>query len=325
VRTVAVILVAVAPLASLGCSSGSDSSAPVTAADSTAAPVTPPVSLAGSVPASSVALPATDQDRCEDTPDPAEYPPDDLPVALRPCDIPSDLRVTPIREGAGRAAEEGDTLIVDYTGVLSETGALFDTTYQRDLPFDFVLGRGGVIAGWDEGLIGTSPGDVVKLDVPANLAYGANPPTNDIPPDAALTFVIEVRAVVAPTAAEGAPLDLLTTPSTGATVLGVVDNVVGEGPVVEAGDTAIVHMLLARGDNLEVVLNTWEQSDPLQVVIAEGQSLPGLIEGLQGATVGTRRVITIPPDQAFGPQGDPGLGLPAGVDVVVVAEIVGVY
>ena len=84
-------------------------------------------------------------------------------------------------------------------------------------------------------------------------------------------------------------------------------------------------MLLVRGDNLKVLLDTWKRSDPLQVVVAEGQSLPGLIEGIQGARVGGTRVLTLPPDLAFGPDGEPGLGLPAGQDLIVVAEVFGVY
>ncbi len=187
------------------------------------------------------------------------------------------------------------------------------------------MGRGGVIAGWEQGLAGSQAGTVVKLDVPADLAYGDAPPSDDIQPGDALTFMIEVRAVVSPVTEADAPLDLVVTPSTGATTLGVVDVTVGDGATVEPGDTAVFHMLLVRGDNLKVLLDTWQRKDPLQLVMAEGQGLPGLIEGLQGARVGGTRVLTMPPDLAFGPQGDPGLGLPAGTDLIVVAEVVGTY
>ena len=91
------------------------------------------------------------------------------------------------------------------------------------------------------------------------------------------------------------------------------------------GSVAVVHALLVRGDNLTVLLDTWERSDPLQIVMSDGQSLPGILTGLQGARVGTTRIITMPPDQAFGDAGEASLGLPAGVDLIVVAEVVGVY
>ena len=189
-----------------------------------------------------------------------------------------------------------------------------------------MLGRGGVIAGWEQGLAGTQAGAVVKLDVPADLAYGDAPPSDDIQPGDALTFMIEVRAVVSPVTEADAPLDLLVTPSTGATTLGVVDVTVGDGATVEAGDTAVLHMLLVRGDNLKVLLDTWQAQRPVAARRwPTAKSLPGLIEGLQGARVGGTRVLTLPPDLAFGPQGDPGLGLPAGIDLIVVAEVVGTY
>ena len=272
-----------------------------------------------------IPMPKTSSTECEDIPDPADYPEGSIPQALRPCTAPTQLAVQTIRPGVGRAAAAGDTLIVDYTGVRSETGEMFDSSYLRGVPLDFVLGRGGVIAGWDQGLTGTQAGQVVKLDVPGDLAYGDNPPSDDIRPGDALTFMVEVRAVVPPVAAGDAPLDLLVTPSTGAKALGIVDVVVGDGATVAAGDTAVVHMLLVRGDNLKVLLDTWKRSDPLQVVVADGQSLPGVVEGIQGAKVGGTRVLTLPPDLAFGPNGEPGLGLPAGQDLIVVAEVFGVY
>ena len=80
-----------------------------------------------------------------------------------------------------------------------------------------------------------------------------------------------------------------------------------------------------RGDNEVVIFNTWERDDPLQIIMEEGQTLPGIFEGLQDATVGSLRVMAMPPAMAFGESGEPGLGLPAGTDLIVVAEIVGVY
>jgi peptidylprolyl isomerase len=281
--------------------------------------------VATSPSSTTVPMPRTSLTECEDVPDPADYSEGSIPQALRPCAAPTQLTVQTIKPGVGRAAAAGDTLIVDYTGVRSATGEMFDSSYLRGIPLNFVLGRGGVIAGWDQGLAGTQAGQVVKLDVPGALAYGDNPPSDDIQPGDALTFMVEVRAVVPPVTAADAPLDLLTTPSTGATTLGIVDVTVGDGATVEKGDTAVVHMLLARGDNLAVLLDTWKSSDPLQIVVADDQSLPGLIEGIQGARVGGTRVLTLPPDLAFGPDGDPTLGLPAGQDLIVVAQVVGVY
>ncbi|MGZ8253771.1 MAG: FKBP-type peptidyl-prolyl cis-trans isomerase, partial [Burkholderiaceae bacterium] len=67
---------------------------------------------------------------------------------------PTELVVTDITEGEGAAAEEGDTVVVHYVGVRSEDGTEFDNSFDRGEPFTVTLGAGGVIAGWDEGLVG---------------------------------------------------------------------------------------------------------------------------------------------------------------------------
>ena len=99
-------------------------------------------------------MPVLDPATCEDVPDPADHPLGELPIVLRPCTLPTELVVNVVHTGTGRAAENGDTLIVDYTGIRSADGELFDTSYLRGVPFDFVIGRGGVIVGWDVGLLG---------------------------------------------------------------------------------------------------------------------------------------------------------------------------
>jgi peptidylprolyl isomerase len=244
---------------------------------------------------------------------------------LRPCELPGELLVQTIRPGSGREAADGDTVLVDYTGIRAETGQPFDSSYLRGVPFNVVLGRGDVIAGWDEGLQGVQTGELLKITIPADLAYGDNPIGDVIQPGDALTFVMEVRAVIPATTAEDAPLDLQVEPSIGATEVTWYDVAEGEGEPIELGDTAVVHMLLVRGDNEVVLFNSWERNDPLQIIMREGQTLPGVFEGIAGAPVGTTRVISMPPDAAFGPQGETGLGLPAGIDLIAVVEVVGVY
>lgn len=267
------------------------------------------------------------EDDCEDEPDPDDYVEGQIPPIVRPCDEPTELVVQTIRPGAGREAAAGDTMIVDYSGVRSEDGRLFDTSYTAAVPLDFPLGSGGVIAGWEEGLVGTQAGGLYKLDIPNDLAYG-----DDRPPGAevieagdALTFIVEVRAVIPPVTIDDAPLDIDIEPSDGALAVSSFDLVEGDGEIVERGDTAIVHVLLVRGDNEVVLFNTWEGGDPLQIVMTDDGSIPGMVEGLEGAQVGDLRVITIPPELAFGAEGNNSLGLPAGRDLIVVADVVGVF
>lgn len=279
---------------------------------------------ATSGPSTTIVIPVASDD-CEDTPDPAAYIEGQIPPAVRPCSIPTELTVHTVRPGVGRTAEPGDTIVVDYTGLRSEDGLIFDTSYTRGAPFDFPLGRGGVIKGWDDGLVGSQAGSLLKLDIPTELAYGDTPPGDVIQPGDALSFVVEVRAIIPSVTAADAPLDLQLEPSVGAIEVTTTDLVVGDGGAVELGGTAVVHMLLVRGDNEIVLFNSWERDDALQIVMEEGTTLQGIFEGLQGATVGTLRAITVPPDKGFGPEGDASLGLPAATDLIVIVEVVGVY
>jgi peptidylprolyl isomerase len=250
----------------------------------------------------------------------------EIPSVTPPATLPTELVVEDVRTGSGRAAQTGDTLFVDYVGIRSEDGAVVDASYQRDTPQNFTLGSGAVIAGWDQGLIGVQTGALRRLDVPAALAYGDNPPQGLIRPGDALTFVIEVRAVFPPTTADDAPLGIDVEPSVGATAVGVTDLVVGSGPAARLGNTVLIHALFVRGDNKVVLLNTWERSSPLEIELSTtGGAIPGLIQGLQCGALGGRREIILPPEWAFGPDGEPSLGLPANTDLIVIADIFGLY
>ena len=85
----------------------------------------------------------------------------------------------------------GDAVSVHYTGWLAD-GTTFDSSLDRGNPFTFVLGRGDVILGWDDGILGMSPGDQRRLIIPADLAYGDRGFGNTIPPGATLTFYVEL-------------------------------------------------------------------------------------------------------------------------------------
>ncbi len=278
----------------------------------------PPITVPRSVPES--------RGDCEDAPDPADYVDGQVPPAVRPCTLPTELVVHTLRAGTGPAAAPGDTLIADYIGIRSEDGKQFDTSYTRGVPIDFPIGRGGVIRGWDEGLLGATAGSAFKLDIPADLAYGDSPPGGgDIRAGDALTFIVEVRAVVPSVTVEDSPFEYDLEPSIGAVEVTITDLVAGDGATVAAGQTAVIHVLLIRGDNEALLYNSWELDEPIQVVVQEGQTLPGILQSIEGARVGSLRAIAMPPADAFGEEGEPILGLPAGVDLIAVVEILGVF
>jgi FKBP-type peptidyl-prolyl cis-trans isomerase len=103
----------------------------------------------------------------------------------------SGLQYVDLVAGTGRQAEPGDTATVHYTGWLAN-GKKFDSSLDRNEPFSFRVGAGQVIKGWDEGVSTMKVGGKRRLIIPPNLAYGPRGAGNVIPPDATLTFEVEL-------------------------------------------------------------------------------------------------------------------------------------
>ena len=111
-----------------------------------------------------------------------------------PIQYDNGLVVRDIVVGTGKIAENGDTLSAHYVGAL-EDGTVFDESYGRGQPIQFVLGSGQLIKGWDLGLVGMKEGGKRKLLIPPERGYGARGAGNIIPPNAALLFEIELVSV----------------------------------------------------------------------------------------------------------------------------------
>jgi FKBP-type peptidyl-prolyl cis-trans isomerase len=106
----------------------------------------------------------------------------------------SELKIEKLASGNGPRATQGQNVSVHYTGWLTN-GQKFDSSVDRDEPFRFVLGKGKVIAGWDQGVATMNVGDKVKLTIPPELAYGEEGFPGAIPPNATLIFEVELLAV----------------------------------------------------------------------------------------------------------------------------------
>ncbi len=110
----------------------------------------------------------------------------------------SGLQYEDTTVGAGAEARAGQEVSVHYTGWLyndGQQGAKFDSSRDRNQPFEFPLGAGMVIKGWDEGVQGMKVGGQRTLIIPANLGYGARGAGGVIPPNATLKFDVELLAV----------------------------------------------------------------------------------------------------------------------------------
>jgi len=105
----------------------------------------------------------------------------------------SRLVIDDVIVGAGEAVSVGDTVSVHYIGTL-QNGQQFDNSYQKAKPFEFTVGKGQVIAGWDEGVVGMRVGGQRILAVPSDMAYG-NRTMGPIPANSTLVFVIELLEV----------------------------------------------------------------------------------------------------------------------------------
>lgn len=113
---------------------------------------------------------------------------------------PSGLQYEDTVTGQGETAARGQNVTVHYTGWLYENGvqgAKFDSSKDRRDPFEFSLGAGMVIRGWDEGVAGMKIGGTRVLIIPAALGYGARGAGGVIPPNATLKFEVELLAVSA--------------------------------------------------------------------------------------------------------------------------------
>ena len=106
----------------------------------------------------------------------------------------SNLVIEEIVIGDGDEAQAGRVVSVHYTGWLTD-GVKFDSSVDRNEPFDFPLGRGYVIRGWDEGVAGMKVGGKRKLTIPPEMGYGARGAGGVIPPNATLLFEVDLLAV----------------------------------------------------------------------------------------------------------------------------------
>lgn len=260
------------------------------------------------------------------------YPQDTLTTS-------SGLKYIIKKKGNGAPAKTGFAADVLYKGFFDD-GKVFDQAQDREKPFSFVLGKGQVIKGWDEGVAMMQAGDLFQLIIPSQLAYGKKGVPGVIPPNSTLLFDVELLAVrdanivVAKTpantlldtkqlaaslhAAKQKPGDTVITSSGLKYVIGKR----GSGAPAQAGKSVEVHYAgyLTNGKMFD---SSRERGEAFEFVLGQGLVIKGWDEGIALMRVGDQLRLIIPPQLGYGERGAGGI-IPPNATLLFDVELMGV-
>ncbi len=221
---------------------------------------------------------------------------------------------TDTKLGEGAEAQAGQSVTVHYTGWLYDAsapdnkGAKFDSSLDRNEPFDFPLGGGRVIKGWDEGVQGMKEGGLRTLVIPPEMGYGARGAGDVIPPNATLVFEVKLLKVIRTE---------------------MVDTKIGEGAEAKAGQYVTVHYTgwlfdknapENKGTKFD---SSRDRDEPFDFPLGEGHVIQGWDMGVQGMKVGGQRTLVIPPEMGYGRRGAGGV-IPGNATLVFEVELLDV-
>jgi peptidylprolyl isomerase len=116
------------------------------------------------------------------------------PEAYKPAGKVDQLQSTDLQQGSGQTAKDGDCLVMKYYGTLASNGDKFDENYSKPTALQFTLGKGDVIKGWDEGMVGIKVGGTRRLVIPSVKAYGSQA-AGSIPANSDLVFVVKLESI----------------------------------------------------------------------------------------------------------------------------------
>ncbi|WP_298816237.1 FKBP-type peptidyl-prolyl cis-trans isomerase [Chloroflexus sp.] len=229
----------------------------------------------------------------------------------------SGLQYIEVQAGHGAQPQPGAVVAVHYRGMLAD-GSVFDSSYERGEPIRFPLGVGMVIPGWDEGIGLMRVGGKARLIIPPHLGYGVMGYPPVIPPNATLTFDVELVEIMPgpPDTPQDLPAERYITTASG---LKYADLVTGDGPTATAGQTVTVHYTgwLTDGSMFDSSLS---RGEPFVFPLGAGHVIRGWDEGVAGMRVGGQRQLVIPAALAYGNRGAGGV-IPPGATLIFEVEL----
>lgn len=234
----------------------------------------------------------------------------------------SGLEIVTLEEGSGESPNAGDIVQVHYTGTL-KNGVKFDSSRDRGEPISFPLGRGAVIAGWDEGIATLNKGGKAKLIIPPELGYGKAGAGGVIPPNAILHFEVELVDFQpgppgSPDSPQGVQASAYTEAGNGLKHFDFED---GAGGSPQSGQTVSVHYTgwLTDGTKFDSSL---DRGQPFTFPLGQGRVIKGWDEGVASMKIGGKRQLVIPPELGYGAQGASGV-IPGGATLIFEVELLG--
>ncbi|UUU35107.1 FKBP-type peptidyl-prolyl cis-trans isomerase [Streptomyces sp. CA-210063] len=241
-------------------------------------------------------------------------------------DPPKELKAEVISEGDGAKLKKGDVAEVNYLGQEYDESEPFDNSFDKKQTFPVTLGAGGVIQGWEQGLEGQKIGSRVELVIPPELGYGAQG-QGDIKANATLVFVVDiVKGTSIPASAKGTEVaqDNIDLPKVGTNADGkaptvtmpkdsdpptkLVSNYVleSDGAVVKDTDSVVVNYVALLWEGGKKFDSTYDTGKTVTFPLDQ-LTLKGLKDGLVGKKAGSRVLLVVPPDQAFGDKEQQGI------------------